>query len=499
MTATFIAPFTFDHSENENMSSVQSPKVYGVATMRHNPAQQKASGKPTFLYGKAQRATSRLRWLAALWSGFAGLVFGGEAVGQTLAPIVRSAVSDPTVGDNFGARTLNNFYDASKVVPAGAQQLSTSSQISDQGLDLGLGSEGKVISITEGEDRIIETRDAIPGGIPTATQYGGYGYGGSSSSMASGVHYGNSGGAYSGYGQTGSPVSNPCCPENCHDYYVSYESVFLKAKASENFSLSQGRFLGRYDYDFGSRITIGQMLDCVDGVEMVYTGPFEWNRSRTDQATTNSLQSVLTAGGGYTATDINVFNNSLRHIQAERIELQSYEANRRWFAWDIMSTLIGIRAFQYKETFLFDTAVASPDAFGFFRTRLENFMIGPQIGMDVARPVGQRLSIGSTVRLGVFANFNKGSTILVNRDNPLLNSSRRDVDIAGAIISGGTARYRITPRISVVGGYESWILAGVATVSEQNYVPITPATGVRYRAKDLVFFHGATGGVEIKY
>jgi hypothetical protein len=467
--------------------------------MRHNPSQPMISGESTNLFRKARRTVSRFRWLAALWTGFAGFGLGGDAFGQTLAPIIQSATNDPTrVLHDAGVRTLNNYDDGSMVVPAGSQQRSSSAYMPNPRLELDLGSEGKVIGVTEGEDRIIETSDAIPEGIPTATQYGGSGYN-AYSPTASGVHYGNSGGAYSGYGATGSPVSNPCCPENCHDYYVSYESVFLKAKASENFSLSQGRFLGRYDYDFGSRITIGQMLDCVDAVELVYTGPFEWNRGRTDQAATNSLQSVLTTGGGYIASDIDVFNNSLRHIQAERVELQSYEANRRWFAWDIMSTLIGIRAFQYKETLLFDTAVGSPNAFGFFRSRLENFMIGPQVGMDLARPVGQRLSIGSSARIGIFANFNKGSTILSNRNNTLLNASRRDIDVAGAIITGATARYRLTPRIAVIGGYESWILAGVASVSDQRYVPITPSTGIDYRAKDLIFFHGATGGVEIKY
>ncbi len=467
--------------------------------MRHNPEQLLTSNKMMKTSVAKSRSRAQLRWFAALCSGMAAFSMSGDASGQTLAPIVRSAVSDPAkLSANSDVMTLNKLTDGSTVVPAGAN--SPTSQISDRALNLGSLSDGQVIGISEGEDRIIGTSDTMPEGYPTSTQIGGMGY---ASPMSSRMQYSNNGGSYSGYAPYGSPVSNPCCPENCHDYYASYESVFLKANASQNFALSQGRFLGRYDYDFGGRYTIGQMLDCVDGVEFVYTGPFEWNRGRTDQAATNSLQSVLTASGGYTASDIDIFNNSRRHIQAERIELQSFEVNRRWFAWDIMSTLIGIRAFKYNETFLFDTAsvfsTVPTEAYGFFRTRLENFLIGPQIGMDVTRPVGQRLSVGTTTRLGVFANFNKGSTILVNRDNPLLNASRRDIDIAGAITTGGIGRYRVTPRLSVIGGYEAWILAGVATVSEQNYVPITPSTGIEYRSRDIVFFHGATGGIEYKF
>jgi hypothetical protein len=467
--------------------------------MRHNPEQKLTSNKMTNTSVAKSRTRAQLRWLAALWSGVAAFSLASDVYGQTLAPIVRSAVSDPTwLSGNSDVMTLDNLATRSMVVPAGVN--SPASQTSDRGLSLGSISDGNVIGINEGEDRVIETSDTIPQGYHTSTQMGGMDY---SSPGYSGMQYGNNGGSYSGYAPYGSPVSNPCCPENCHDYYVSYESVFLKAKASQNFSLSQGRFLGRYDYDFGGRYTIGQMLDCVDGVEFVYTGPFEWNRSRDVQAATNSLQSILTASDGYVAADINAFNNSRLHAQAERIDLQSFEVNRRWFAWDIMSTLIGIRAFRYNESFLFDAFdqinITPTPADGFFRTRLENFLIGPQVGMDSFRPVGQRLSIGTSARIGIFANFNKGETFLSNRGNPLLNASRRDIDIAGAITSGGIGRYRVTPRLSVIGGYEAWILAGVATVSDQNYVPITPSTGINYRSQDIVFFHGATGGIEYKF
>jgi hypothetical protein len=50
-----------------------------------------------------------------------------------------------------------------------------------------------------------------------------------------------------------------------------------------------------------------------------------------------------------------------------------------------------------------------------------------------------------------------------------------------------------------MAGYEAWVLAGVATSSDQNYTPVTPNSGTSYNADDIVFFHGATGGLEIKW
>ena len=281
--------------------------------------------------------------------------------------------------------------------------------------------------------------------------------------------------------------------------------MFLRKKADQSFTLSPRRLLGDFDYEAGGRYTVGQMLDCTDGVEAVYTGPFNWSRARVDQPSTGTLDSIFTTDGSYLPSQIDAFNGAIRHIQVERAELQSFEGNRRWFAWDIMSTLIGIRGIKYDESLIFDSAdlpaISTPNVAqpGAFRTSTRNFLLGGQIGADVYRPIGQRLSIGSRARIGIFANFNKGETFLANRGNVLLNARQRDIDVSGLIQNGVLARYRILPNFVATAGYEAWILAGVATVSHQRYAPITPNTGLTYRASDTVFFHGATGGFEITF
>jgi hypothetical protein len=301
----------------------------------------------------------------------------------------------------------------------------------------------------------------------------------------------------SGY-STNRGQNNTCSPEICRRFYLGYEAVYMQREGDQQYSFSRGNFLPNNGYELGHRITLGQMFDCTDGVEFVYTGSFTWERASQHLSPGGALQSVLTAGGGYTAAQIDTFNDSFRHLQGMRANLQSYEANRKWFAWDIMSTLIGIRAFQYNEQFSFDS-VGQGNGAGFFRTDLQNFLLGAQIGSDVMRPISQRLSIGAKSRLGVFANFNEGELQVFNRGTRLIDASRRSTDLAGMVQLGTIGRYRILPSLVATVGYEAMYLAGVATVSNQQYVPLNPGSGTSYDAGDCVLFHGGTFGLEYSW
>jgi hypothetical protein len=438
----------------------------------------------------------RLRALLAV--GCLHLAGASVALSQTFNPSVYSANLDPA---SLGGRNISDGFPESSsgwVVPAAHTGVT---RVADDPISLGTGSHEKILSITEGEDKLISSSDTPPDGYPVSTNAQmGRGYLGGPT-MGGGYTPGGNfgvGGAYSGSAPYGSPTGNPCCPENCHDYYVKSEAVFLRRKTDQRFSLSAGNYVrDDFDFELGGRFTIGQMLDCTDGVELVYTGPFKWRRGQQFTAQTTLLDSIFTTSGGYPSSAVSTFNNALRHIQFEEIDLQSYEANRRWFAWDILSTLIGIRALQYNESLLFDSVGPAPDFFaGFYRQRMENFLLGAQAGADITRPVGQRLSLGTYGRLGIFANFNRGETILTNAGSVLINSRHRDVDIAGLAQYGGIARYRLTRSIALHAGYEAWVLAGVGTSSDQRHTPITPLHGTDYRAQDLVLLHGATGGIE---
>jgi hypothetical protein len=374
---------------------------------------------------------------------------------------------------------------------------------------LGQEPQGTIVSskiVSTSEPVIVSQQDLGPDGTPISTQVNdGYGFNEAVAMPSSGYGYSQpkrhgssrpSLAVMSGY-STNRGQNNTCCPEVCRRFYLGYETVYMQREGDQQYSFSQGNLMPNNGYELGHRITLGQMFDCTDGVEFVYTGSFTWERASQHLSPGGDLQSFLTASGGYTAAQIDTFNDSFRHQQGMRANLQSYEANRKWFAWDIMSTLIGIRAFQYNEQFSFDS-VGSGNGAGFLRTDLQNFLLGAQIGSDVMRPISQRLSIGAKSRLGVFANFNEGEMQVFNRGTRLIDASRRSTDLSGMVQLGTIGRYRILPSLVATVGYEAMYLAGVATVSNQQYV-LNPGSGTSYDAGDCVLFHGGTFGLEYSW
>ncbi len=431
--------------------------------------------------------------LSTLLTGCLSGILGQSAMSQTPAAPVHSVLKDTAFQSSDVEAAVAQRGKTERTYMALASGLGSVSNTSfDAGIQLGPSDEGTIISMTQGEDRITSQ---VPAGTIESinlNQYASPEYSQIPSSYMSG-------GSYSGYAsQSGLSSGNPCCPENCHSYYAGYEALYIQRKADEAFTLSRGNRLGGYDYEFGNRITLGQMLDCTDGVELVYTGPLKWTRSRIDQSNTGSLNTVFTPSGGYLASQIDTYNGAIRHIQVQQSELQSYEANRRWFVLDVMSTLIGLRAIQLDGSFLFDSVAPDLGA-GFFRTRSKNFLVGAQCGADIYRPIGQRLSVGSRSRIGFFANFHEGETVLANRGTYLLFASDKSVGAAAMIQYAVSARYRILPHVAAVGGYEAWVLTRVQSDSDRDYSTINPNTGVSYSAKDTVIFHGATGGLEITW
>ncbi len=124
------------------------------------------------------------------------------------------------------------------------------------------------------------------------------------------------------------------------------------------------------------------------------------------------------------------------HDQRLETSLSTYEINRRWFASDLFSTLLGVRFIDYDEDYTFQTIANDGVSRGLFVNNVENFLIGGQFGVNMYRPVSQRFSYGGFTKLGVFANFSKNQTFLQNRNDIWIDSRRSDTDIAGMIQGG---------------------------------------------------------------
>jgi hypothetical protein len=289
-----------------------------------------------------------------------------------------------------------------------------------------------------------------------------------------------------------------CAPENCRLYYANVEALYWKQEEDQSLSYSVGRNLSDFDYEWGGRVTIGEMFDCVNGWEFVYTGPFEWNR--TLDLVGPGLNSTFRTVDPFLPApqSLDTFFNASSHSQALRTKLSTYEVNRRWFASDLFSTLIGLRFVDYNERFTFASFAPNGDL-GYFRNNTDNFLVGGQFGATMYRPVTQRLSYGAWGKIGVYANFAKNSTLLQNRGDTLADARRSDTSVAGLFQGGIGIRYQLLPRLVVTGGYEAMFVPGVATVANQQTFPLSLTSPNNVNQDDNVYFHGANAGVELSY
>ena len=295
------------------------------------------------------------------------------------------------------------------------------------------------------------------------------------------------------------PNCNPCYTPGCDvSWYVGYEALWLRREGDDNFTMSRFNRMPEFDYEMGrigGRITAGRLFDCHNGFEMVYTGPFEWQRSSD---VSGVLQSNLVPSGDYTAASINTFNNADRHVQTYQAKFNSYELNRTWWTWDVLQTLVGLRYINYEEDYALSTARGGVGT-GLLQSSINNNAVGPQIGAQLIRAASLRANYGFKGKIGILANFNDSSTFMTNAGTLLLNANDESVDACGIVEMGVFANYQIVPSVRLTAGYELNYLPRFATVPGQDVAAVNLTSGTSVRTDSDVFLHGGSAGVQILY
>lgn len=297
-----------------------------------------------------------------------------------------------------------------------------------------------------------------------------------------------------GYAAPYDPILPADCGLGCFpSWYVQGEMLFFTKGGNGPWSMSNAIDLPEFDHELGMRITVGRRWDCAEGLEFSYAGPFEWLIA--GEANGFPLDSYFFAPGG--DVDISAFNQAEAHRQTYRSELHSVELNRRFWDWDTMSCLYGLRYFDVSEEFRFDSLGPLPLAEqGTFQVEAQNRLIGPQVGLDVIQPVGasNRLTLIAKTKLGLYANFAEGNAQLVNAGVQQFNNRDNKVAFAFHGELGLVANFQITRRLSVRGGYELWYLDGLTAADDPAAAPLSRTTGRGLNCKQDDWFHGATLG-----
>lgn len=281
-------------------------------------------------------------------------------------------------------------------------------------------------------------------------------------------------------------------------YYFNYDALWLRREGSRRFSLTQNTFMDNPDFEWGGRYTVGKMCDCVNAYEFVYAGPFRWTRT-SDVSGAGNINSRFAA---FPTTLADGFNGANRHYQQLKSDLDSFELNRRWWAWDAISTLVGIRYLRYEDNYsLYSIRPGGgPGPINSrYRDDIKNDMVGLQIGGDVYMPTSLRTLISFKGKAGAYANFNGREVQIINDATTSLRNAFDDVNIAGLIELGANGIYQVTPSVRLNAGYEAWLMPGVATVSRQRPNFLNAGSGTAIRSTDTIAFHGFSFGAQVLY
>jgi hypothetical protein len=277
---------------------------------------------------------------------------------------------------------------------------------------------------------------------------------------------------------------------------VRYDALFLTRGGNRNFTLSRGNpFDNNFKEEFGGRYSVSRIVDGLYGWEVVAAAPYDWTRTGLAVSPGGNLQTNLTPFSFEALGQLTAFQNAFVHTQLWRSHLQSFELNRRSWAEDVLSTFWGFRVIEYEEDYEFNSFSAAGD--GQLLQHADNLLVGMQIGGDLYAPRSQRLDLGVKGRLGAFLNFNDSRTILRNVDQFAVRYEDQDVDVSVLVELGAMARYRITPRLSITGGYEAWYIGCLATVPKQRFNP--GLTNQKVVADGEIFLHGGFFGLEFSF
>jgi len=283
------------------------------------------------------------------------------------------------------------------------------------------------------------------------------------------------------------------CPPS---WYYQADAVYMANESNGPVSLSDNMVLPEFSYDWGLRLTFGRKRDCLDGWEVSYTGLFEWSVEGEAAGALLSSKFVVPAA------DVNVsaFNDAAFHRQTYESTLHNAELNRRWWDWDTMSCLIGLRYVNIDEEFNFYSRdpLPAPDE-GLFTVETTNRLVGPQCGVDFLQTLGPGgyLQLNFRSKLGAYANFAEGDVRLVNAGIQELNNDDTEVQFAALWELGFLGRLQLTRHLSVRGGYEAWYVYGVALAEGQTVFPLSVNTGTSLTSDNDTWYHGATVGIDV--
>ncbi|QDT02845.1 hypothetical protein K227x_12240 [Rubripirellula lacrimiformis] len=289
----------------------------------------------------------------------------------------------------------------------------------------------------------------------------------------------------------GPNFTDPCTP--CQPYrYISIEGLYM-APDIGSFTLSPNFGLSDMDEELGTRITIGAVGDCVNGYEISFTGPFEWDLARQINSPGGGINSFLSQTG----VALPSFTDAVSQTQTYSADYYSLEANKTLVGWEMAKLLIGGRYINYDEDYNYFSTTATQT--GSLTSRTRNDLFGVQVGMDLLYPISRHGFTDIRARAGLYANSADSNVLVRDGASTLARAGDSTTDLAGMFEFGSGIRYQLGEILSVRAGLELWYLTGVASAPNQVRPQINSGTGRSIDTDNDILFTGISFGTEIRY
>ena len=284
---------------------------------------------------------------------------------------------------------------------------------------------------------------------------------------------------------------NFCCPTT---WYAMAEPFALNREGEDGVTMSDAFDLGDFDYALAGRVTVGRRYDCVDGFEISYAGQFESTLRGTAfgllTGNAGTLDSTLSTAG----VDISPFNGADVHTQTYRSRLNSAEIVKKWWGWDVIAVSLGARFIHQGDNFLFE-ADGAANGNGSLRVATRNYLLGPQLGLEMYHPVGA-WSFDFKGKASIYGNMANSQTVLWSNGSLPIDNKADNVAFSAMLDFGYYLSYRVSPRLTLRAGYEFWWIHGLAIAPDQLRGPLNHDSGIHLFSNGDALYHGGVVGAE---
>jgi hypothetical protein len=251
--------------------------------------------------------------------------------------------------------------------------------------------------------------------------------------------------------------------------------------------------MGPFGEDWGNAYRIGWYANSMERYEFAFLGTLDWQRS---QVGAGPVDSWMTADPNQ-SNWLDPFNQATSHLQSQSARFLSFELNHRWITDDLGNYFVGFHAIDYQEVYRLESEGLSNQ--GILSMDTHNLLAGVQGGLELWRPISQRMAIGGQGTVGLYGNFAEGGWNVDGGGSGQLGRGDDAFQTAATFGLDAKMRYQVTTRLNLFASYRWWYLAGLATIDDQASGPLGAANPWILSTDAGFLLQGATCGLEVVF